>query len=59
MVIDFERAEFRARQPLLSIGTNKQNRKRNRPKRKSAPRRKDEFARELESAVEKVSRCVS
>ncbi|KAL2108990.1 hypothetical protein VUR80DRAFT_3119 [Thermomyces stellatus] len=54
MVIDFERAKFCARQPLRSIGTNEQNQT-----RKRRPKQKDEFARELESAVEKVSRYVT
>ena len=57
MVVDFERAEFRGRQPLGSIGPNGRNRKRKRGI--SQNQGKDEFAGELESAVEKVSRCVA
>ena len=52
MVVDFERAEFRDRQPLGSIDANGQKRKRKRgtPQEKG----KNDFARELESAVEKA-----
>ncbi len=57
MVVDFERAEFSGRQPLGSIGPNGLNWKRKRGI--SQKQGKDEFARELESAVEKVSRCVA
>jgi hypothetical protein len=57
MVVDFERAEFRGRQPLSSIVANVQTRKRKRGKwRKQV---KDDFASELESAVEKASRCIA
>lgn len=53
-VIDFEHAQFRARQPLGSMGANEQNRK-----RKRAHEPKDEFATELALTVERFSRCVS
>jgi hypothetical protein len=54
MIVDFERAEFQGRQPLGSIGSNAQNRRR---KRKTSQKRgNDVFARELRSVVECVSR---
>ncbi|KAH7012653.1 uncharacterized protein B0I36DRAFT_369779 [Microdochium trichocladiopsis] len=56
MVVDFERAEFRGRQPLGSIGRSGLNRKRKRGA--SQKQGKDDFARELESAVDNVSSCV-
>ena len=55
MIVDFERAEFRGRQPLSLLSPN-QDRKRKRGI--SQKQEKDDFTRELESAVEKVSRCV-
>ncbi|KAB5560312.1 hypothetical protein GE09DRAFT_1173007 [Coniochaeta sp. 2T2.1] len=57
MVVDFERAEFRWRQPLGSMDSNGQNRKRKRGI--SQKQEKDEFAQELESVVKAVSRCVT
>ena len=56
MLMDFERAEFGGRQPLGLIVPNVQNRKR---KRGILQRKKDDFARELESAVEGASRCAA
>jgi hypothetical protein len=52
MVTDFERAEFRSRQPLGSMSPNAQQRKRKRgilQKQETDP-----FARELRSVVESV-----
>jgi hypothetical protein len=54
MIVDFERAEFCGRQPLGSISSNPQNRKRRR--KTSQKRGNDVFARELQSVVEYVSR---
>ncbi|KAL2129652.1 hypothetical protein VTI74DRAFT_7486 [Chaetomium olivicolor] len=56
MVIDFERAEFRGRQPLGLVSPNGQGRKR---KRGLMVQKQgtDDFTEELESAVERVSRC--
>lgn len=56
MVVDFERAEFRGRRPLGSIVPNVQNRKRKRGILQK--RDKDDFARELGSAVEGVQRML-
>jgi len=56
MVVDFERAEFDGRQPLGSVGANGVHRKRKRGILQKQG--KDEFASELESAVENVSRCL-
>ena len=56
MVVDFERAEFRCRRPLVSIEPNL-NRKRKR--RAVQKQKKDDFARELESAVENALSCVA
>ncbi|KAJ2894395.1 hypothetical protein MKZ38_007561 [Zalerion maritima] len=56
MVVDFERAGFRDRQPLGSLSPNSNNRKRQRgmpPKQE-----KDDFAKELRDATEKVLRCI-
>ncbi|KAF3768287.1 hypothetical protein M406DRAFT_272859, partial [Cryphonectria parasitica EP155] len=56
MIIDFERAEFRgSRPPLGPIGANSPNRKRT---RRGLPQKqaRDDFARELEYAVARVSR---
>ncbi|KJZ69734.1 hypothetical protein HIM_10874 [Hirsutella minnesotensis 3608] len=55
MVVDFERAEFRGRQPLGLIVPNLQNRKR---KRGILQKKKDDFARELECAVGGVERVL-
>lgn len=57
MIVDFERAEFRGRQPLGSVSPNGQRRKRKRGlmARKQG---KDDFTEELQSAVEGVSRCL-
>ncbi|KAK4119690.1 hypothetical protein N657DRAFT_666476 [Parathielavia appendiculata] len=52
MVIDFERAEFRGRQPLGLISPNGQGRKRKRGLQKQG---KDDFTEELKSVVERVS----
>jgi hypothetical protein len=57
MVVDFEGAEFRGRQPLGSMVANGQTLKRKREK--SQKQGKDDFTRELESAVEKASRCIT
>ncbi len=54
MVIDFERAEFRGLRPLGLISPNGQ---RKRKHGVSPTQRKDDFARELRSVVEHVSRC--
>ncbi|KJK88393.1 hypothetical protein H633G_07733 [Metarhizium anisopliae BRIP 53284] len=56
MVVDFERAEFYGRQPLASIGPN-ENRKRKRWI--SQKQKKDDFMRELEYAVARVSSCIA
>ncbi|KAM4061551.1 kinase [Hirsutella rhossiliensis] len=53
MLVDFERAEFRGRRPLGLIVSNVQNRKRKRGILQK--QKKDDFARELESAVESAS----
>ncbi|KAK3991250.1 hypothetical protein QBC44DRAFT_323911 [Cladorrhinum sp. PSN332] len=55
MVIDFERAEIHGRQALSSISPNGQNQKRKHgmPEKQA----EDDFTRELQSAVESVSRC--
>ncbi len=53
-VIDFERAEFRGRQPLGLIRPNSRDRKR---KRGVLQKQGDLLARELQSAVESVLRC--
>jgi serine/threonine protein kinase len=57
MAVDFERAEFRCRQPLGSIDSNGRSRKRKRAT--SLKQEKDVFAQELESVVEAVLRCVA
>ncbi|PKS11157.1 hypothetical protein jhhlp_002918 [Lomentospora prolificans] len=54
VVVDFERAEFRPRYPLSSIGLNSQCQKRKR--RGALKEGKDDFARELESAVVNISK---
>ncbi|OAQ58949.1 serine threonine protein kinase [Pochonia chlamydosporia 170] len=56
MVVDFERAEFHGRRPLGSIGPN-QSRKRKRGVLQN--QKKDDFARELESATARASSCVA
>ncbi|PHH93273.1 hypothetical protein CDD83_8784 [Cordyceps sp. RAO-2017] len=53
MAVDFERAEFRGRQPLSSVVPNVQNRKR---KREILQKQKDDFTKELEDVVGKASR---
>jgi hypothetical protein len=55
MVVDFERAEFRGRQSLGLIAANGQNRKRKRKMQQGS----EDFARELECAVESVSSCLA
>ncbi|QLI71488.1 uncharacterized protein G6M90_00g069460 [Metarhizium brunneum] len=55
MVVDFERAEFHCRRPLVSIEPNL-NRKRKR--RAVQKQKKNDFARELESAVANALSCV-
>ncbi|KJZ70625.1 hypothetical protein HIM_09980 [Hirsutella minnesotensis 3608] len=57
MVVDFERAEFRGRQPLRLIVPTVQNRKRKRGRLEK--QKKDDFARELESVVRTTSRCAA
>jgi hypothetical protein len=57
MLVDFERAEFRGRQSLGLIVPNVQSRKRKRGILQK--QKKDDFARELESAVEGASRCAA
>jgi len=56
MVTDFERAEFRGRQPLGSINLNGQDRKRKRGM--AQKQRKDDFTMELQSVVGSVSMCL-
>ncbi|PNY19708.1 Uncharacterized protein TCAP_07480 [Tolypocladium capitatum] len=56
MLVDFERAEFRGRQPLSLIFPNVQSRKR---KRGILQKQKDDFAQELECVVERASRCAA
>ncbi|KAL2193978.1 hypothetical protein P885DRAFT_71775 [Corynascus similis CBS 632.67] len=56
MVTDFERAEFRGRQPLGSISPNGQGRKRKRGLIVQK-QEKDDFMEELQHVVERVSRC--
>ncbi|KAH8907562.1 hypothetical protein BR93DRAFT_878021 [Coniochaeta sp. PMI_546] len=58
MVVDFERAEFRGRQPLSPAVANGQALKRKRGK-KGHTQGKDDFASELECAVETASRCIA
>ena len=56
MVVDFERSEFCARQPLGLISPNGRNRK-----RKHGVMQKhglDDYTRELQFVVNGVSRCV-
>ncbi|KAK4138392.1 hypothetical protein BT67DRAFT_437713 [Trichocladium antarcticum] len=55
MVVDFERATFHGRPPLGSRNSNGRDRKR---KRGMSHKQKDDFARELESVVEAVAKCV-
>jgi serine/threonine protein kinase len=55
MVVDFERAGFCDRQSIGSLSPHGLNRKRKR--RVSQKREKDDFAKELEYAMEKVSMC--
>ncbi|KAH8759304.1 hypothetical protein F5883DRAFT_426690, partial [Diaporthe sp. PMI_573] len=55
MIVDFERAELRSRQPLGSISPNGRDRKRKRGVLQKQGN--DHFARELQSAVESVLRC--
>jgi hypothetical protein len=54
MVIDFERAELRGRQPLGLINPNGQGRKRKRGWM-TQKQGKDDFAEELQSVVERIS----
>lgn len=56
MLVDFERAEFRGRQPFSSMTPNVQSRK---GKRTVWRKQRDDFAKELECAVYKASRCVA
>ncbi|KAF5136461.1 hypothetical protein E5D57_000223 [Metarhizium anisopliae] len=56
MVVDFERAEFHGRQPLASIGPNES---RKRKRWISQKQKKDDFVRELEYAVARVSSCIA
>ncbi|EFY84916.1 hypothetical protein MAC_09026 [Metarhizium acridum CQMa 102] len=56
MVVDFKRAEFHGRRPLGLIGPN-QSRKRKRGVVQK--QKKDDFARELESATTGASSCVA
>jgi len=57
MLVDFERAEFRGhhRQTLGSISPNGQQ---DRKRKRGMPWKQDDFAREMQSAVDTVSRCV-
>ncbi|EFZ04007.2 lipopolysaccharide kinase (Kdo/WaaP) family protein [Metarhizium robertsii] len=55
MVVDFERAEFHCRRPLVSI---KPNLNRKRKRRAVQKQKKNDFARELESAVANALSCV-
>lgn len=57
MVVDFERAELRSRQPLGVVSPNGQSRKRKREIPQKQGKDKDDFARELESAVGSVGAC--
>jgi serine/threonine protein kinase len=54
MVVDFERAELRGRQPLGLISPNGQDRKRKRGWM-TQKQGKDDFTEELQSVVERVS----
>lgn len=57
MVVDFKRAEFRCRRPLVSTKPNLNQKKR---KRTAVQKQdKNNFTRELESAVASASRCVA
>ncbi|KAK1973633.1 hypothetical protein LZ30DRAFT_561942, partial [Colletotrichum cereale] len=56
MVVDFERAELRCRPPLGSLSSNVQTQKRKRGMLEK--RGKGDFTKELESVVERVSRCI-
>ncbi|KAK1657518.1 hypothetical protein BDP55DRAFT_567084 [Colletotrichum godetiae] len=58
MVVDFERAEFRYRPPLGSLSSNGQAQKRKRGGILEK-RGKGDFTKELESVVERVSRCIT
>ncbi|KAK3315532.1 hypothetical protein B0H66DRAFT_577300 [Apodospora peruviana] len=53
MVVDFERAEVRGRQPLGLLSPNGQTRKRKRPQKQG----KDPFTEELQQVVEDISGC--
>ncbi|GAB1318647.1 hypothetical protein MFIFM68171_08857 [Madurella fahalii] len=57
MVVDFERAEFRGHQSLRSIAANGRDRKRKR--RILQKQKKEDFARELNCALENVSSCLA
>ena len=54
MVVDFERAEFRERQPLGPISPNGQ-----RKRKRGQEDMKDDFERELQSVVGQVSSCLA
>ncbi|KAF9872599.1 hypothetical protein CkaCkLH20_09778 [Colletotrichum karsti] len=53
MIVDFERAEFRGRQPLGSLSPNAWNQRKRGGTKKQG---KDDFAREQESAIQSVLR---
>ncbi|KAK3312513.1 hypothetical protein B0H66DRAFT_578616 [Apodospora peruviana] len=53
MVVDFERAEVRDRQPLGLLSPNGQTRKRKRPQKQG----RDPFTEELQQVVEDISGC--
>ncbi|KAK8872288.1 serine/threonine protein kinase [Apiospora arundinis] len=56
MVVDFERAEFRGREPLACLTAQSQNRKR---KRKASKKQvSDEFGREFQSVMGSLSKIV-
>jgi tRNA A-37 threonylcarbamoyl transferase component Bud32 len=55
MIVDFERAEFRA---LQSIDLNQTNRKRKRTGSKQEGDGRDDFEEELQSVIGCVSRCI-
>ncbi|ROT35227.1 hypothetical protein SODALDRAFT_254478, partial [Sodiomyces alkalinus F11] len=57
MVVDLERAEFRGRQPLSQVSPNSPNRKRKRGISQKVET--DDFMKELRSAVEKASSCIT
>ncbi|KAK1658521.1 hypothetical protein BDP55DRAFT_393821 [Colletotrichum godetiae] len=57
MVVDFERADVRCRPPLGSLSSNTQPQKRKRGMLQK--QEKGNFTNELESVVERVSRCIT